>query len=379
MTNEQASKSPKADALDKEIQVQRNLIRTASYDLTYGELGSMYESGELILSPEYQRLFRWTLQQQTHYIESLLLGFPVPAIFVAEDEQNVWELVDGLQRVSTVLSFFGVLKPLPDALFQDPLITKDTSRYKLLQTLSGNSFEDLSLKTRHSLKRAYCRVEVIRSESNPILKYEMFRRLNRGGAPLTPQEIRNCVFRRDRADLMQTVDELANDANFLRSTKLTQKRLGQMYDKSLVLRFLCLHARNELFQHDVEDFIDEFLLDITTAKIEFNAEESERLFKDTFEVIGTCGREGTFKLLRGRRIVTHFSVYLFDAVSQGVASNLPFCKTLTPGVFRDRLAALLNDPEFKEHIGGGGKNTRRDMLTRISRGRYFFSESFVDG
>lgn len=76
-------------------------------DISFGELINMYKAGELVIRPEYQRLFRWTRTQKTALIESILLGIPVPPVFVAEDGNGIWELVDGLQRVSTIVSFLG--------------------------------------------------------------------------------------------------------------------------------------------------------------------------------------------------------------------------------------------------------------------------------
>jgi uncharacterized protein with ParB-like and HNH nuclease domain len=70
---------------------------------------NIYEDKSLIITPEYQRTFRWDIFQQTRFIESILLGIPVPPIFVAEDDKGKWELVDGLQRISSIFSFFGLL------------------------------------------------------------------------------------------------------------------------------------------------------------------------------------------------------------------------------------------------------------------------------
>jgi uncharacterized protein DUF262 len=93
--------------IDTEIAEARNEIRTDKLDMSFGELANLYESEELVIRPEYQRLFRWTATQKARFVESILLGFPTPAIFVAEDDKGIWELVDGLQRVSTVLEFMG--------------------------------------------------------------------------------------------------------------------------------------------------------------------------------------------------------------------------------------------------------------------------------
>lgn len=99
----------KIKKLEEQIEDERARLSTDRMDISFGELINMYKAGELIIRPEYQRLFRWTGSQKAMLIESILLGIPVPPIFVAEDKEGIWELVDGLQRVSTIISFFGDL------------------------------------------------------------------------------------------------------------------------------------------------------------------------------------------------------------------------------------------------------------------------------
>ena len=97
-------------ALNDEVIVARKSIFRDGYDISFGELVSLYEKGELIVQPEYQRLFRWNPTQKTRFIESVLLNIPIPPIFVFSDSKGRWELVDGLQRVSTTLEFMGRLR-----------------------------------------------------------------------------------------------------------------------------------------------------------------------------------------------------------------------------------------------------------------------------
>lgn len=91
--------------LDSSIQLQRSRITADRMDVSFGELMNMYTNNELIIRPEYQRFFRWDFVQRSALLESILLGIPIPPIFVAEDEDGVWEIVDGLQRISTIISF----------------------------------------------------------------------------------------------------------------------------------------------------------------------------------------------------------------------------------------------------------------------------------
>src|ERR1700674_2198725 len=96
--------------LEKEIDDAKRLVRTDAYQMSVGELVNMYRDGELIINPDFQRLFRWELGQNSKLIESLLLGIPLPSIFVFERADATWELIDGLQRISTLLEFMGQLK-----------------------------------------------------------------------------------------------------------------------------------------------------------------------------------------------------------------------------------------------------------------------------
>src|SRR5262245_59523836 len=101
---------PAGDGLAVEIAKARREVVTDGYDMSVGEIISMYRDEEFIINPEYQRLFRWKPFQKTRFIESLLLGIPVPPIFVFQQKSGKWELVDGLQRVSTILEFVGELR-----------------------------------------------------------------------------------------------------------------------------------------------------------------------------------------------------------------------------------------------------------------------------
>ena len=96
--------------LQAQIDERSREINTDNYPMSIGELASMYRDKEIEIHPEFQRFYRWTHTQKTRLIESILLGIPVPPIFVAQREDGVWDVVDGLQRLSTILEFMGLLK-----------------------------------------------------------------------------------------------------------------------------------------------------------------------------------------------------------------------------------------------------------------------------
>src|SRR5260370_16403882 len=100
------------EAIDRRI----GEVRTDTLDLSYGEIASLYSNREFVIQPDYQRLFRWTLEQRSRMVESILLELPIPQIFVIENETGVIELIDGLQRISSVIHFIQ-----PALLALDPL------------------------------------------------------------------------------------------------------------------------------------------------------------------------------------------------------------------------------------------------------------------
>ena len=162
------------ERLIEKINDKRKDMKPDRADMTFGEIINMYKDNEIIISPEFQRAFRWDEERQTRFIESLLLEIPIPPIFVAETNDGVWELVDGLQRLSTILSFFGMLK-IEDK--NNLVLTKGT----LIEDLEGFTINTLPERYILSLKRSVCRVEIIRYDSDIEMRYELFNRLNTGG------------------------------------------------------------------------------------------------------------------------------------------------------------------------------------------------------
>lgn len=176
--------------LDQQISNVRSRLSMDYINVSYGEIIHMYKQDELIIRPEYQRFFRWNSKQKTSLIESILLGIPIPPIYVVEDKIGIWELIDGFQRISTIISFFGALKEdltasdsanhYSDDLKEDLIhMNKWTLDAGTLVTeLEGYNIDTMPKKCIINLKRAVCRVEILHGENNAAIKDELFRRLN---------------------------------------------------------------------------------------------------------------------------------------------------------------------------------------------------------
>ena len=205
--------------LDTQIASARKRVHREGYDMSFGELANMYQRSELVINPEYQRLFRWTKEKRTAFVESLLLNIPIPPIFVFTDENGVWELIDGLQRVSTVLELMGILKS-PDG---DPLPRLTCGQSDLLPALEGRFWPEeneegkpntLSQSQMLSIRRAKVRIEILDQLTDPEVKFELFQRLNTGGTNLSEQEVRDCIVTSLSSDVQKTIVSMADEKDF---------------------------------------------------------------------------------------------------------------------------------------------------------------------
>ena len=187
--------------LMEELDKERNNIKTDSYDMSIGELISLYQDGDVKLNPAYQRLYRWDKDHKVRFIESILIGIPIPEIFVAQKKDGKWDIVDGVQRISTLLQLVG---ELPD---HDPLVLEAT---KYLPSLEGMTWETMPADAKRLLKRARIGVNIILTENSIESQYELFQRLNTGGVSLESQEIRNCLIIMLNENYYNKINELKN-------------------------------------------------------------------------------------------------------------------------------------------------------------------------
>jgi hypothetical protein len=126
--------------LQEEVEFAKRAVNTDTVQISLGEVASMYAAKELNILPDFQRLFRWSPEKKSAFIESILIGIPIPPVFAYEKDNGTWELIDGLQRISTVLEFMGILRD-PDS--SD--ITKAPStllKTKYLPSLEGMRWEE---------------------------------------------------------------------------------------------------------------------------------------------------------------------------------------------------------------------------------------------
>lgn len=271
--------------LESELKAARRTISTDSYPMSVGELTNMYTDGDLIIRPPFQRLFRWNDDQKSRLIESILIGIPLPSIFVAQDEDGRWELVDGLQRISTLLQLQGLLDQT-----DFPALALTSTKY--LPSLGGLVWEHdddakaLTPAQRRDIKRAKIDLKIVQRESNPQTKFDLFQRLNSFGSKLSSQEIRNAQLVGVNSEFVEWLTSLAAHESFATLTRLPENLVRQKYDEELVLRFLYLHEKSDDEIRGIRNFqdgLETFSIELAISFSDTYKAEAERIFRDTFD------------------------------------------------------------------------------------------------
>ena len=365
-------------ALNDEIDLRRREIRTDGYAMSIGEWISLYEKGELDIHPEFQRFYRWSDTQKTNLIESILLGIPLPPIFVSQRSNGVWDVVDGLQRLSTIFQLLGILKDekgkkVPALKLQG---TKYLPSLKDLQWHdSKNSKKSLPSEAQLSLKRSKLAVSIILKESDENAKYDLFQRLNTGGSELSPQEVRNCLLIMINKKMFEWLRLLSQYEAFKTVTALSDRPLEESYDLELVLRFMVLHNLNqEGFQSigDVGSFLTDQMTSLAKLK-RFDYKTNEEVFKKTFDLLEKSIGENAFKRfsVSKKRHEGGFLLSQFEVVALGLAQNVRNSTSIASTKISETVSGIWSDKRYTEWASSGINASRR-VPRLIPLGRSLF-------
>lgn len=367
--------------LEDEISARSQQISSDAYAMSVGELINLYKDKELNLHPEFQRFFRWREEQKSRLIESILLQIPIPPIFVAQDKAGKWDVVDGLQRLSTILALTGDLKN-EEGETVDPLVLKRT---KYLPSLEGkkwacedpNDPNQLPEPAKLAIKRARLDIKIVLNKSDPSAKYELFDRLNTGGSAATDQEVRNCILLMLNKPFFKWMSELADDENFKECLPLSERQIEEQYGLELVVRFLTL---TEASPQEVSSMVD--LGPFLTEKISQFAQDDKydqdrmgKAFHAVFAHLAETLGEDSFKKFSPKkgRASGPVLISLYEVFALGLGYN--FLQNQNPLPSKTTLQihqTISDDPRFSKGTGSGVRPTSRLPVT-IPLGRELFA------
>lgn len=340
--------------LVNQLEQERRRVDFDTFDISVKELVSMADQGIIDIAPEYQRQFRWPIDNQSRFIESVFLGIPVPSLFMAANKDGSWELIDGVQRLSSLIHYIGSESQLKRIEKNAPLTL---SGLTVLREFEHTTYADLPQTLRLKFSLRPLKVTTLSDKSDLKVRFDLFERLNTGGIKLTNQEIRACVF---RGRFNQLLDELSMNEDFLVAVNLTDSKSNDGTKQEFVLRFFAYLYDREKFDHSVVGFLNDYMAD---ASSEFNYKKGREIFEKTFREIRRVLPNG---IKRGNRRITPAN--LFEAIAVGAATAiLEGAETVADGV-----EAWINDEELTK-LTSEASNSRARVKARIEYCRAKFA------
>lgn len=309
---------------DEEINAKykRGEIRIVTEQARYPvkSIKSMLDGGDYKLNPEYQRRKRWDNGRKSRLIESFIMNVPLPPIFLYEYDYSKFEVMDGLQRLTTVFDFYS-----------GNFALEDLGYWKELE---GKKYDELPEEIQKGIDRRYISSIVLLEETAKTpeeaeeLKQIVFERLNSGGEKLTPQETRNALY---NGGFNQLCLKLSKNEKFRimwniplesdgEDKLLTSESYRKMDDVELVLRFFA-YRFIDILTGTVEDFLDDYLKQANKFT-DGTLQGLEKLFNDTVDTAYEIfDKEAFFSPVYERR-VTKPQKTIYDPLMQSIAKNI---------------------------------------------------------
>lgn len=366
-------------ALREEIAAKRKEIIVDSYPMSIGEIINLYKDNELDVHPEFQRFFRWDNEQKTKLIESILLGIPIPPVFVAQRTNGKWDVIDGQQRLSTILQFTKNLKTDAGQDF-DALVLQPT---KFLPSLDGVTWDNNELfpdDQKIIFKREKLDFTIIKeSTDSDEAKYEMFQRLNTGGTHLSPQELRNCLLIMINRDFYLAINEMNSHEAFQKCITLTDSRSEERYDLEIIVRYLLyinfdlqlLESLNRSRNMDI--FLTEALEKIaksTDYPLQANQDKFYRIFRLLSEVSG----EDSFKRYKSNKFTGGTLLSSFESIVPGLFLNIDYWET-HKGLLLTKIKNLYSQEPYETAMRPGTRALDRMAKLIIFSRAWFKNEN----
>lgn len=234
-------------------------IRIVTKNFSLREIVEQIDTNDVDLAPDFQRDFVWKRRQRTRLIESILLGIPLPAFYFNQEDDGSYQVVDGVQRLSTI------------HLFMTNNHVLDANDLEYLHDLHGLRYSDLEQSVLRRFRSSQIVVHVIEPQTPDEVKYDIFGRVNTLGSPLSAQEIRHAMSKARSREFLHNLSEMksfdiATNFNFWRvdSTDSEQKirNTGRMMNRELALRF-CAFKKFSLDEYRSFTSLDSYLVNYT--------------------------------------------------------------------------------------------------------------------
>lgn len=341
------------DNLQSQIESASRSIFTDSYSMSIGEVMSMYKEKEIDVHPEFQRAFRWEIDQKSSLIESILLGIPMPPIFIFHRSDGIWDVIDGQQRLSTIFQFAGIYKNETGEIQSKIKLVKT----KFLPALDGIVWEDenpqiyqLTTAQRLLIKRAKIDIKLLKATSDANAKYDLFQRLNSGGSHLTPQEVRTCLIIMEDKTFYEKLLLMSQNPDFRETLPLTDRAIREQEDLEFVIRFIV--ARNcstESLPSSLHEHLDNSIVSLIRDP-SFNIEDEIAVFNRTFRLLKDRFGSDSFKRYNQEKQLFEgaTTISAFETLTPAVSRKLNYYESLPEEEFRNKIIEMHNYPSYTQ-------------------------------
>lgn len=271
-----------------DVPKEKRFLNTISYDYSVEYLYNMIKKGKIVLEVPFQRKHIWKNDKASMLIESVIMNVPIPPLYFAEEDDGKWLVLDGLQRLYSILNYYD----------NEFSLTK----VEVLEELKTKKYKDLPPKAKSLLDDGLLRVNIIKKDSHRDIKYDIFMRLNRGAVTLNYQELRNCLFRGNLNDAAKELCE--ENETFLAILK--QKKPHQRYqDVEFVIRYFAISdslVKDESGKVVIEgykgklvSFLNEYMDRNKDCSLEEKSKYKERFNATIQKVVIVFGEEKAFR------------------------------------------------------------------------------------
>jgi hypothetical protein len=352
-------------------------IRITTKTFTLREIYTQIEERDLDLAPDFQRSFVWNDKQQVRLIESILLGIPLPAFYFNQDKFGAHQVIDGVQRLTTLRHFMSGKLELNEAYLE------------YLSLLQGKNFSTLDPATRRRFAGTQIVAHVIEPQTPDEVKYDIFNRVNTGGSPLSAQEIRHCMSKTRSREFLLSLVESPNFDQVMGRAFWSKEPTGEMVrnnqrmtDREMALRF-CAFYTLPLDEYARASSLDAFLLQVTRSIDQQSEQNSpnvhvdvvsmksafDRAMENCYEIMG----KGAFRRWppdANRRGPLNRAIFESQAIAladDSLADLLPFRDAI-----RAEFRQLFLNPEYDNAVRFGtgsylNVSRRLDMPRKIVR------------
>ena len=321
---------------ENQIKALRKEIDYDTRDYAIDFLVQQYRENEFYIPDEYQRQYIWESQNKNRFIESILLGLPIPFMFFSDADDGRCEIIDGAQRTQTLEEFMNNELKLSDL--------------KKLTTLNGFTYADLPEYFKRKFNKTTMRIVVLSDETTLEIRQEIFNRINTTGIRANPSEIRRGSH---AGPFMDFLKECTKNSTFIRVCPVSETSKKRYDDLELVLRFFAFLNNYKNFNHRVDEFLDSY---VESVKDSFAQKKFKMEFENMLAFVDKYFENG-FKKTKTSKSTPRVR---FEAIAVGVGLALRENPSLIPSSME-----WLGSEEFKMHTTTHASNSPSRVSGRV--------------